>query len=315
MGINNYFQDYYKKGIILVLLTALVSGFSIFINSIGVREFDSSIFTFLKNSLVAAMLFAVILAAGNFSELKALKIKQWLQLALIGLIGGSIPFLLYFKGLQMATGAVSGFIHKTMFLYVAIFALVFLKEKITKGVFIGVSLLMLGNYLLLKPDFNLSSGHILIFIAVLFWAAEATFAKHVLKKMSGNIVAFGRMFFGSLFILVFLSASGKISLIEKLSLAHYMWVGLTSLFLLLYVVSFYNGLKYIKATTAACILSLGQPITIILAFMFSGKTLTLIQAAGMLLIIAGAISAAWLTGILSRIRNYKLLGAKEHGRN
>lgn len=313
MGMNNYFQDKYKKGLILVLLTALVSGFSIFINSIGVREFDSSIFTFLKNSLVAAMLFAVILAAGNFSELRALKTKQWLQLALIGLIGGSIPFLLYFKGLQMTTGAVSGFIHKTMFLYVAVFGLVFLKEKITKGVFIGVSLLMLGNYLLLKPDFNLSAGHILIFIAVLFWAAEATFAKYVLNKMSGNIVAFGRMFFGSLFILFFLSAAGKISLIEKLSLTHYMWIGLASLFLLLYVISFYNGLKYVKVTTAACILSLGQPVTAILSFMFNGKTLTLIQATGMLLIVAGVISIAWLAGILSSIKNF--IGAEEHGRN
>ena len=96
-----------KKGLILVILTAIISGFSIFINSYGVKEFDSSIFTFTKNVLVALLLFSVIFAFGNISELKTLKRKNWLQLIIIGLVGGSIPFLLFFEGLKLTTGTTS----------------------------------------------------------------------------------------------------------------------------------------------------------------------------------------------------------------
>lgn len=298
-----------KNGLLLVLFTAIISGFSIFINSIGVKEFDSSIFTFLKNMVVAVLLIAIIMGIGSFSELKLLKKKHWLQLVGIGLIGGSIPFLLFFRGLQLITGTTSAFLHKTIFIYVTIFALLFLKERLTKGLFIGSLLLLTGNYLLIKPDFAISVGHFLIFLAVLFWAAENTFAKYVMmqkenskeQEISGTIVAFGRMFFGSIFILIFLLVTNKIQLLSKLTAQHLLWIGLTSIFLVLYVFTYYNGLKYIKVTTAAAILTIGSPITTLLSWLFAGKTVTLSQAFGMLLIAAGIISVVWFSAIYAYI--------------
>ena len=301
-------MDLAKRGLILVLFTAVISGFSVFINSFGVKEFDSSVFTFSKNILVALLLFSIIIGLGKINELKSLKRKHWLQLTAIGLIGGSIPFLLFFKGLQMTTGTTSAFIHKTIFVYVTVFALLFLKEKLTKTLFIGAGLLLLGNYFMIKPDFNFSAGHILIFIATIFWAVENTYAKHVLKEISGTIVAFGRMFFGSLFIFMFLLATSKISLINKLTVNHYFWIIISSIFLLLYVFSYYNGLKHIKVTTAACILSLGAPVTTLLSFIFKGMPITIYQSFGILLIILGIVSLVWLTQIISLIA--KRVGAR-----
>ncbi|MBT4175080.1 EamA family transporter, partial [archaeon] len=94
-----------KRGILLVLLTAIISGFSIFINKLGVQGIDPYIFTFLKNTLVAVFLFSIIILAYQYKKLKQLKLKQWFQLALVGLLGGSIPFLLFFKGLTLTSGA------------------------------------------------------------------------------------------------------------------------------------------------------------------------------------------------------------------
>ncbi len=298
-----------KNGLLLVLFTAIISGFSIFINSIGVKEFDSSIFTFLKNMVVAVLLFAIIIGMGSFPELRLLKRKHWLQLISIGLIGGSIPFLLFFRGLQLTTGTTSAFLHKTIFIYVTIFALLFLKEKLTKGLILGAALLLLGNYLLIKPDFLFSVGHMFIIIAVLFWAGENTFAKYIMMKkenskeqeISGTIVAFGRMFFGSIFILIFLLFTGKIQLLSKLTTQHLLWIGLTSIFLVLYVFTYYNGLKHIKVTTAAAILTIGSPITTLLSWLFAGKTIALPQAFGMLLIAAGIISVVWFSAIYGYI--------------
>ena len=313
MDVRNSIRLENKNGLMLVLFTALISGFSIFINSYGVKEFDSSIFTFLKNLVVAVLLFVIVLSISLFSELKKLSKKNWLQLIFIGLIGGSIPFLLFFKGLQMTTGTTSAFIHKTMFVYIAIFAIVFLKEKLTKGLLIGASLLMLGNYLMIKPSFSFSAGHVLIIIATIFWAAENTYAKHVLKEISGTVVAFGRMLFGSLFILIFLTAAGKMNLLGKLTASHYWWIGLSSMFLLLYVITFYNGLKQVKVSTAACILTLGAPVTTMLSWIFSGKSVSLSQALGMLLIVAGIICVIGFSYIVSSAAI--IFRVKDYGRN
>ena len=110
-----------RKGTILVLTTAVISGFSIFINKFGVKEFDPYLFTWLKNSFVALFLLGLIIGVREVEELKRLQRKDWLLLSAIGLVGGAIPFLLFFKGLSLTTGANASFVHKTMFVYVAFF--------------------------------------------------------------------------------------------------------------------------------------------------------------------------------------------------
>ena len=291
-----------KNGLLLVFITAIISGFSIFINSFAVKGFDSSVFTFSKNIVVALLLFSVLLFFGQFQELKRLSAKQWGQLALIGLIGGSIPFLLFFKGLQLTTGQTSAFIHKTIFIYVTVFAVIFLKEKLTYKHLIGASILLAGNFLLILPDFNFSRGHLLIFSATIFWAAENALAKQALKELSGNIVAFGRMFFGSLFILIFLASTKKLPLITSMSQPQYLWIMITSVFLLLYVFTYYNGLKYIEVTTATYILSLGSVITTVLTY-FNGAPISIMGSVGMLLITLGIISILWLNNLKEFIIN------------
>ncbi len=286
------------KGIVFVLITAVVSGFSIFLNSFAVRGFDSSVFTFSKNIVVAALLFAIIAGCRQLRQLKSLAKRQWLQLLAIGLVGGSIPFLLYFRGLQLATGTTAAFIHKTMFVYIAVFALIFLREKLSKGVVAAAALLMAGNFLVLRPDFSVSAGTLLAFAATLLWAVETAYSKHVLRSISGNIVAFGRMFFGSIFILAFLAATGKAGIAFSMSPAQYGWIILASLLLLAYVATFYNGLRHIRATTAACILTLGSPITTALTLL-QGKAVSPFELAGSVFIAAGVAAVL----LLSRTRS------------
>ncbi len=284
-----------KKGLMMVLATALISGFSIFINRYGAKGFDSSVFTFSKNIAVPVALFALLVGISQWRELKALSGKQWQKLFVIGAVGGSVPFLLFFKGLQIASGATASFIHKTLFIYAAVLAFVFLKEKVSKEVLLGCALLLAGNYAALMPKLSFSFGHLLIFIAVLFWAAENVYAKHVLRELSGTVVAFGRMFFGSLIILLFLVATGKTSLVWSMSAAQYGWIGITSMLLLMYVLTYYNGLKELKVSTATALLALGSVVTTLLDFVFRETPVSLFQASGMALMVAGVVAVVWFS--------------------
>lgn len=286
-------MDNKRMGLMFVFFTALVSGFSIFINKFGVSDINSDIFTFSKNVIVAIFLFAIILFFNEFKSLINLKAKDWLKLIVIGFVGGSIPFLLFFKGLQLTSGATSSFIHKTMFIYVAVMAMFFLKEKLSKKVLIAAVLLLIGNFLILnlKPFnlFNLDYGSLLIFSATLFWAAENIISKYALRELSSMQVAFGRMFFGSFFILIFLYFSNELKLMSALTLPQLSWILISSAFLFLYVFTWYSGLKYVKVSVATSILLLGSPITTLLSYIFTGAALSLNQALGILFLIVGII--------------------------
>jgi drug/metabolite transporter (DMT)-like permease len=261
-----------KKGMLLVFLTAVISGFSVFINKFGVDITNPYVFTFLKNTVVALLLGGLILALKDFGVLRRLKLKQWFALILIGLMGGSIPFLLFFKGLSLTGAAQGSFIQKTMFIYVAILAVIFLKEKISKNFIIGSLFLLIGNILALKSlKFSFGYGDLLVLAATLFWAVENIISKFVLRNLPSTTVAWGRMFFGSIFILGYLSLSGQTGTLSTLNFAQISWILITSVLLFGYVITWYSGLKHVPVSVATSVLLLGSPITTLLAALSAGK--------------------------------------------
>jgi len=291
-----------KKGYLFVLLTALISGLSIFLNKFAVNGINPYVFTFSKNVLVALFLFTFLLFFNEFKDIKKLTAKQWGKLAAIGFFGGSVPFLLFFKGLSMAPSATAAFLHKSMFIFVAIGAVLFLKERLNRGFLIAASLLFAGNLLLLgKGAIGFGIPELFILVAVLFWSTETMISKHALKDMSSGIVAFGRMFFGVLFILVFLVASGNIGSISSLTIPQLGWILFTSVLLFAYVSSWYAGLKLVSATSATCVLLLGSAVTTLLSF-FSAAPVTLTEIAGAALISTGVVVTLGYSYLASKVR-------------
>lgn len=279
-----------KKGLWLVLATAIISGVSIFLNKFGVSGINPFMFTFAKNTVVALLLVSTLFLFKDFEKLKSLNKKQWFKLVLIGLFGGSIPFLLFFKGLTLTNAASGAFIHKTMFVWVTILAVILLRKKLDKKMFLTAGLLLAGNFLLLRLNsFSFGAGELMIFGATLLWSVETILSKSVLKNLDSKIVSASRMFFGSIFILIFLLATGNFTF--NLSGAQFGWIGLTSIFLFGYVFTWYSGLKHVNVTTATSILLLGSPITTLLYFVFSAKAILPAQLIGIMLISVGAYTA------------------------
>jgi len=281
-----------NKGLLLVLVMALISGVVVFISKFGVTVINPYIFTALKNIIVVLVVVSWLLMMKDWQILKSLTKRQWFILSAIGVIGGSIPFLLYFKGLSLTIPVQAAFIHKTMFIYVAVLAGIFLKEKISRGFLIGGLTLLFGNILLLRiipHQFGL--GDLLILIATLFWATENVISKHLLKELPSRIIIWGRMFFGSILIAIFLIATGQMDLMFSLNAQQIGWTMITSIFLFTALVAWYTGLKYIKVSVATTVLLLASPITTLLSLFFLGQTLVLSQVLGMILI---ALAVFWI---------------------
>jgi drug/metabolite transporter (DMT)-like permease len=260
-------------GLLLVLMTAIISGFSVYVNKFGVKETNPYVFTFVKNS-IAALPF-LFLAIPAYRQLKKLEIKEKVLFYLIAVVGGSIPFLLFFKGLSMATAGNANFIHKTMFIYIALFSIYFLKEKLNAIAYAGIAVLMAGSIMFFKiQPSKLGIGELYILLATLLWTAEILISKKLLSKVSANLVSVSRMFLGSILIFAYLLISGQAGMLLKLNTHQWSWLLIGGAFLFGYVITFYHGLKRLSAAEASAVITLAVPITTILTMSNQHITMT-----------------------------------------
>jgi drug/metabolite transporter (DMT)-like permease len=278
-----------QKGILLAFGAALVSGVANFVNKNGVSAVgEPFVYTAMKNLVTALLLSGVLFAFKNLRQLKKLKKLDWLKLTVIGLIGGSIPFLLFFRGLSMTSATSASFIHKTLFIWVALLAIPFLKEKFHWYQYGALAMLFFGNFIMLGPNaFEWGQGETYVFIATLLWSFEFIVAKKVLMTIHPNIVAWARLAIGMVFISLFLIFTGRFGELFSTSFIGWQWSMLTGAILFLFVLSWYHALKRSPVTLVTSVLVFASPITTFLNEVFQKKELVWNSAVGSLLIIVG----------------------------
>ena len=281
-------------GIVLVIATAIISGVSTFVNFWAVQGTNSDAFITARNLLVAVLLVPMALLAGREVRVR-LRTADWARLATIGLVGGAIPFLLFFRGLQMAgsSGAATAtFGYRTLFLLATLFAVVFLKERLSTRTFLAAVLLLGGNALLLSLNAPMwSDGTAFVLAATALWAGEYALSKRTLRDLPSSAVALGRMGFGGLFLIGYLAISGQLSAVTVLSGPQWNWVAISAILLVGFVSTWYAGLKTVDLSTATSVLVLAFPITWALG-VFAGRTpVGIAQASGVVAVVLGVVVA------------------------
>lgn len=290
------FENPAAAGLALALVTATISGFAIFVNSYAVKDFDSpTVFTTLKNTLVGAAFLAFLLRPAPLAEVRRLSAGQALGLLLLGIIGGSVPFVLFFEGLTRVDAGNAAFLHKTLFIWVAFLAVVFLGERLGRAQVGALSLLLLAQWLLGGPGGLRGEGVAMVFGAALLWSCEVILAKRLLWSMSSSVAASGRMTLGAVFLVAWLAITGRIDDAVSLSGEQLTWVLATGLILLAYVGTWYAALKRAPATAVTCVLTIGAPITAALDVIAGRPAPSAEDVAAYGLLIAGALAI----GVLS----------------
>lgn len=277
-------------GIGLAACTALISGVSVWVNSFGVRAVpDAAVYTTLKNGVAAAILLAA-LALLRPMDRRRLTSSEWRRLLLIGVVGGSIPFLLFFTGLAQATAPGAAFIHKTMFLWVALLAVPFLGERL--GVLQVLALgALLGGQLLLAPP-NLAgagwgTGETLIALATLLWAVETVLARRLLGSVPSLVVGAGRMGIGVVVLAGYLVVTGRLAGIGALTTEGWGWVLLTGILLAGYVATWMAALQRAPASAVTAVLVLAAVVTTLLQALAGGTLPPVTSVVGAFVLAAG----------------------------
>ena len=291
-----------SKGIALALATALISGVAIFLNSFAVKELaDAALFTALKNGVAALTLLGLTLVAVRRPAQERVSRRSWAGMAVVGVVGGGVAFLLFFSGLAMASAPSAAFIHKTLFIWVALLAVPFLGERL--GLLqVGALGALLASQLLITPPNGVvwGTGETLIVAATLLWAVEVVLAKHLLAQVDSFVLGVGRLGIGLVVLFGYLVVGGKLPLIAELSATQWAWVLLTGVVLAGYVATWFAALKLAPATVVTSVLVLGAPITALLGTLANGVLPATLPLAGYLLIVAVAAALVVVTVRRSR---------------
>jgi drug/metabolite transporter (DMT)-like permease len=291
-----------KSGLALALTAAVISGFAVYINSLGVRAWGSAYggaaaYTTAKN-LVAALALAIALAvAGRWQPRETMvmvvprRAAQWAGLGAIAVVGGSVPFVLFFTGLARVSSGNAAFIQKTLVIWVALLAVPLLRERLSPWHLGAIGVLVWGQAVLGGGirGIGLGVGEAMILAATLLWAAETVIARWLLRGGLPTLTAATARMGGGVAILIgYTLATTKWADLTATGWHQWSWAIATGLILAAYVATWYSALARASAIDVTALLIPGAIIT---ALLQSGTNALAPQWPGLALIAAGTVLA------------------------
>jgi drug/metabolite transporter (DMT)-like permease len=196
----------------------------------------------------------------------------------------------------MASAPSAAFIHKTMFIWVALMAGPLLGERLGAAPILALGVLLGGQLLILPPlGVMWGVGETLIALATVIWAVEVVLAKRLLRRVRAPIVGAGRLGIGLVVLVAFLLATGRVAGIATLDAAGWLWVTVTGVLLAGYVGTWMAALRRAPASEVTSILVLGALITGGLTAVSRGSLPEPAMSAGYLLALVG-VAGLMLSG-------------------
>ncbi|MGO8949893.1 MAG: DMT family transporter [Ktedonobacterales bacterium] len=280
-------------------LNAIISGFAIYINSLGVKLFpDATLYTTLKNSVVGiVLLLPLLLFAERRAEWRKLSGKQWGWLLLLAVIGGSVPYALFFTGLKIGSPVTSSLLNHGQFVIVAVLAFFLLRERAGIIVWLALPVLFIGAlWGTSLTGLHWGTGDTLVALSTLLFAAGVVLAKYLLQGLSTLTVMTAKMSIGSLLLVIYIGLTGRGGEIFTLSAAQWEFVVITGLILLAFTVTAFLALRYASATVATAIPAAAPLITTALVLMAPQAGLKPSPAFGMILMGLAVVLLALVGG-------------------
>jgi drug/metabolite transporter (DMT)-like permease len=284
-----------SAGIALAFATACISGVSIYLNGRAVKHFDdATVYTTAKNLVAGVVLLglALTLGSGDRTPVVSIARRRWAALLTVAVIGGSVPFVLFFDGLKQSEATQAAFIQKTLVVWVALLAVPLLKERFQWPHALAIVFLMAGQAWLAGKLGHVAfgKGEAMILVATLLWSVEIVYVKYLLSSIPPSVLAAARMALGTVLLVCWLALTGKLGDLSGLSSLQWRWVLLTGLLLTAYVATWFAALARAQAIDVTAVLVFGALVTAILSGVIDGAA---IGVGGAILIAVGSGLVAW----------------------
>jgi len=258
---------------------------------------------------LASLLLTPYILLQHRSELRQLTHRQWLPMLLAGLFL-AFHFGAWITSLELTSVASSVVLVTTTPLWVAIVAVVFLKEKLTRPLITGLIVAMVGGVIVgISESCAFQNGRFLCtsgielfqsesmlgnFLAMFgAWMAAAylVVGRKVREHVDTMVYVYGVYSIAAIFLVIACLFTRQS--LWGFSPNFYLWAFLLAIVPQIIGHTTYNWALGYLPTTFVSISLLGEPIgTILLAFLFLQETPTLIESVGGVLILAGIYLAS-----------------------
>jgi transporter family protein len=128
------------------LISAVFAGLVAIFGKIGVKDVDSTMATAVRAVVMAVLTVAVVGVQGNLGKITTIPRTPLLFIFLSGL-AGALSWLFYFRALQVGNASQVAPIDRLSVVFVLVFAVLFLHEKVTWPLFVGTLLIAGGGIL------------------------------------------------------------------------------------------------------------------------------------------------------------------------
>ncbi len=128
------------------VLSAIFAALTAVLAKVGVEAVNPNLATFIRTLVIVAAAALMVAVTGSWQAPSAISGRSWLFLALSGLATGASWFC-YFRALKLGDAARVAPIDKLSVVFVAVFSVIFLGEKLSLPNWLGVALIAMGALL------------------------------------------------------------------------------------------------------------------------------------------------------------------------
>ncbi len=256
-------------------------------------------------ALALRMIFSLPIYVVMLFTLKAriqeLTRKDYFWLLFFGVIGYYLSSYLDFKGLEYIKAGLERlilFIYPTLVMIISFLAF---GERLTKAQLLGVGITYLGILVVFVPELQLGEEENVILGAALVFMSALTYGTYIVgsgwlipKFGVRRFTTYAMIISGTLILIHYLIETGTpVLLLDEPAIVYIygLCMAIFSTVLPSYFVSY--GIKGLGASNFSIFGSLGPISTIILAYMFLGERLTILQILGGLIVIGGVMTAEY----------------------
>ena len=122
------------------LLSAAFAALTAIFAKVGISDINPDFATFIRTVVILVVLAAILSMIGGWQSLGAITPKTWTFLILSGLATGA-SWICYFRALKLGDAARVAPLDKMSVLLVALFAVLFLGERLTLPNWLGIALI------------------------------------------------------------------------------------------------------------------------------------------------------------------------------
>ena len=127
-------------------LSAFFAALTAIFGKVGVEQINSDYATLIRTAIILVVVALIVAASGAWQPLAGVQRKTWLFLLLSGLATGA-SWLCYYRALKLGPASGVAPIDKISVVLVALFAFLFLGERLLVHNWIGICLIALGAIL------------------------------------------------------------------------------------------------------------------------------------------------------------------------